>query len=718
MTEERETPERRSQRQGGRSQRDTRQGSQRDTRQGSQRVPGSEMPPVSPYRPGSPRVPVPPQVSRSMGQTSRLQPPSPPVQVPRSHARPVEPPPVGVPPRSPSSFHRSEPIDEVVTPTMRRRREPRSLRFRFLKTWQFWVIVSVITISGAGGLAAALLLKLPALPNCPAIFWPTASGSLRMYCAQLAANKQTVDDLLEAIALVNGLPQDHPLRPEVNSLIEQWSTAILDLAEEAFQSGNLDEAIAIANKIPADTSAHALIEDRIKQWRSIWAEAEAIYKEAEAAIEKQDLRAAFAAAVRLLYVGNTYWETTKYQELNTIIETARVEGSKLARVRSLIRRGRLSNLLAAIKILEEIKPSSPGHAQTQPLMVQIGEKMIDLAEAQLDRQDAEEALSILRQIPERAGLQEEVQDFTYLASAYQASWGGTVADLESAIIEAQRLERDRPLYSRAQRLISQWQLEIQDLTYLDRARQIAQSGTLEDLTAAIAEAQLVPRNNPRGDEAREEIARWTAQIQTIEDNPLLAEADRIASGGDVLSLQTAINQASRIQEGRALYGEARERIRDWTAQVQTMQDQPYLDRARQLAEMGNIDQAIATAQQIASGRALYDDAQSAINRWRNQSQGQSLMQRAYDNASIGTASMLLNAIRTANQVPEGSPARAEADQMINVWSQEILRIAESEAAYDLERAIATAQSIPARTEAYAAAQLQIQEWQQQLTSPN
>ncbi len=601
---------------------------------------------------------------------------------------------------------------------MRRRREPRSLRFRFLKTWQFWVIVSVITISGAGGLAAALLLKLPALPNCPAIFWPTASGSLRMYCAQLAANKQTVDDLLEAIALVNGLPQDHPLRPEVNSLIEQWSTAILDLAEEAFQSGNLDEAIAIANKIPADTSAHALIEDRIKQWRSIWAEAEAIYKEAEAAIEKQDLRAAFAAAVRLLYVGNTYWETTKYQELNTIIETARVEGSKLARVRSLIRRGRLSNLLAAIKILEEIKPSSPGHAQTQPLMVQIGEKMIDLAEAQLDRQDAEEALSILRQIPERAGLQEEVQDFTYLASAYQASWGGTVADLESAIIEAQRLERDRPLYSRAQRLISQWQLEIQDLTYLDRARQIAQSGTLEDLTAAIAEAQLVPRNNPRGDEAREEIARWTAQIQTIEDNPLLAEADRIASGGDVLSLQTAINQASRIQEGRALYGEARERIRDWTAQVQTMQDQPYLDRARQLAEMGNIDQAIATAQQIASGRALYDDAQSAINRWRNQSQGQSLMQRAYDNASIGTASMLLNAIRTANQVPEGSPARAEADQMINVWSQEILRIAESEAAYDLERAIATAQSIPARTEAYAAAQLQIQEWQQQLTSPN
>ncbi|MDX2216769.1 MAG: hypothetical protein SFY66_26120 [Oculatellaceae cyanobacterium bins.114] len=693
MSKERETPEPRFNRQGGRS---------------PKRVPGSDTP-VPPYRPTPPSV-ASPRVPRPIERLPRTQPPTPRSQAPQPQPQ--------LPLRSPHPTHSDQPWQEMLTPPKRRHREPRPPRLPFLRKWQFWVIALVIAMSGAGGLAAALLLKLPALPNCPAIFWPTASGSLRLYCAQLAANKQTVEDLLEAIALVNELPQDHPLRPEVNRSIEEWSKAILDLAENAFQSGNLDQAVAIAKQIPTDTSAHALVEDRIKQWRTIWTEAEAIYQEAEAAIDKQDLRTAFSVAVRLLYVGNTYWETTKYQELNTLIETARVEGTKLSRVRTLIRRGGLSNLLAAIKVLEEIKPNSPGYAQTQPLMVQIGEKMIDLAEAQLDRQDAEEALSILSQIPERAGLQDAVQDFTYLASAYQASWGGTVADLESAIIEAQRLEQDRPLYSRAQRLIGQWQLEIQDLSHLDMARQIAQSGTLEDLTAAIAEAQLVPRNNPRGDEAQAEIARWTTQIQTMEDNPLLAEADRLASGGDIASLQAAINQASRIQEGRALYGEARERIRNWTARVQTTQDQPYLDRARQLAASGDIDRAIATAQQIASGRALYDEAQSAITSWRNQTEGQSLMQRAYDNASIGTASMLLNAIRTANQVPAGSPARAEADQMINIWSQEMLRIAESEAAYDLERAIATAQSIPTRTEAYAAAQLQIQTWRQQLAAPN
>lgn len=620
--------------------------------------------------------------------------------------------------RSPQSLNPPDSIPPSQTKQVRQRQVSRFPQMRFLKSWQFWVIACVIGFSGAGGLAAALLLKLPTLPNCPSIFWPTASGSLRMYCAQLAANKQTVEDLLEAIALVNELPQDHPLRPEVNRSIEEWSKAILDLAEEAFQTGNLEEAIAIANKIPEDTSAHALIEDRIERWKSIWAEAEAIYQEAEAAIEKQDLRTAFAVAVRLLYVGNTYWKTTKYQELNTIIETARVEGSKLSRARALIRRGRLSNLLAAIKLLEEIKSNSPGYAQAQPLMVEIGEKMMDLAEAQLDRQDAQEALSIVQQIPERAGLQAAIQDFTYLATAYETAWGGTAADLETAIIEAQRLERDRPLYSRAQRLISQWQLEIQDLNRLEMARQIAQSGTLEDLTAAIAEAQLVPRNNPRGEEAREQIAEWTIQVQTMEDNPLLAEANRLASGGDVTSLQSAINQASRIQEGRALYSEARQRIREWTSRLQTIQDQPYLDRAQQLADAGDIEQAIATAQQIGSGRALYNEAQTAINRWQNQSQGQSLMQRAYDNASIGTTSMLLNAIRIANQVPAGSAARTEADQMIDVWSQEILRIAETEAAYDLERAIATAQSIPSRTAAYAAAQLQIQAWQEQISSSN
>ncbi|WP_156120595.1 hypothetical protein [Neosynechococcus sphagnicola] len=79
--------------------------------------------------------------------------------------------------------------------------------------WITLTSLGILVSGGVGLLAVALLLKLPALPNCPAIFWPMASASMRLYCAQVAANKQTVADLLEAISLVNSLPADHPRPP-------------------------------------------------------------------------------------------------------------------------------------------------------------------------------------------------------------------------------------------------------------------------------------------------------------------------------------------------------------------------------------------------------------------------------------------------------------------------------------------------------------------------
>jgi soluble cytochrome b562 len=564
----------------------------------------------------------------------------------------------------------------------------------------------------------ALLLKLPAIPNCPSIFWPTASASLRLYCGQLAANKRTVGDLLEAIALINSLPDDHPMRPEVNRNIEMWSLTILDLAEEAFQQGKLQDAIDTTNQIPSNTSARHRIKEQVQRWKSIWAEAEKIYQDAEKAMIQQDLPQAFRIAVHLLSVGNTYWETTKYQELTNLLTDAREDGNKLARARRLADQERLSNFLDAIKLVEEVKPNSPAYTAAQRLMVELGKDMMASAEATLEEGDANAAIAIARQIPEKAGLRPESQDFIMLAMARAQAWGGTVADLESAIIQAQRLDRDRPLYDRAQTLISRWQLEIQDVNRLEIARQLAEPGGIADLSAAIAEAELIPAGNPRAHEAQADIDRWTAKIQTMEDQPYLDQADQWARGGDINSLQAAINEASRIREGRALYDEARRRIRDWTRRIQRTQDQPYLDQARQLAAAGNLPAAIATAQHIQSGRALYEEAQADIRAWQAQTEGQARLQDAYSAASIGTYSTLLQAIRTAEQVPNNSPARTEADRMINLWSQQILEIAQRQAVYDLEGAIAIASTIPPRTEAYAQAQLQIQTWRNPIPTPD
>jgi hypothetical protein len=674
------------------------------------KVPASRQRPLPRQRPPMPKMPAP--------ESSLLRP----TAQPTSGTRPL----AGISPRSP---HPISPVDPLpyaqvvpVPPHLpdaehledsRRagRTRVRLPKLRFPTSLKFWAIASVLTLTGVSIVSIALLLKLPAVPNCPSIFWPTASASLRLYCAQLAANKQTANDLLEAIELVNNLPADHPLRPEINRHIEEWSQQVLDLAEAAFDRGELSEALDIAKRIPADTSARAQVQERIDRWNEIWSDAEKIYQDAEAALRQQDLRQAFDIAVGLLSIDNTYWKTTKYDELNGLINATRQDAAKLAEARRFIDRGGLSNLSEAVKLAEEIGSGSYAYGEAQKVITEAGRGMLELAESALDRQDADEAIAIIRRIPERANLEAEAQDLTDLASAYSQSWGGTVADLEAAIIQAQRLRRGRPLYGRAQELISRWQAEIQDVMRLETARQLAQPGSVGDLRAAIAEAEQIPRGNPRRAEAQEAIADWTREAETIEDRPILDTADQFANSGDLAS---AIEQANRIGSGRALSNEARERARDWTSQIQRTQDQPYLDQARELAALGNVPEAIAIAEQIGQGRALYDEAQADIRTWRNQTQGQERMQEAYQAASIGTTTGLIAAIRTAEQVPADSSTRPEAEQMINLWSQQILQAAQQQAGYDLAGAIATAESIPPRTEAYAAAQLQVQTWRQQL----
>ncbi|NJO40888.1 MAG: chromosome segregation ATPase [Cyanobacteria bacterium CRU_2_1] len=656
------------------------------------------------------------------------------------------------------------------TPLKYSRRGKRSLklpRLSFLRSWQFWGAASVLAFSGIGVLSALVLLRLPSVPNCPAIFWPTASASLRIYCAQLTAERHTVDDLLTAIELVNRLPPDHPLRPEINRNIEEWAKEILILAEQSFQQGHLTEAIADAKRIPSDTAAHQLVDKQIQQWRAIWANAEKIYGEAEMALQKQDLRQAFSIATRLLEVGNTYWETTKYQELNHLITRTREDGAKLDQAKGLADQGGLANLLKAIELAEEVNGDSPLYARAQERIQEFGRDMLALAEEALAGRDYNAAIDITRQIPEKAGIQAEVQDFETLAEAQARAWTGIVEDIESAILHAQKIGRDRPLYGRAQQLITYWHLEIQDVQRLNTAQRLAQGGAVGDLRAAIAEAQMVPVSNPRGDQAQDSIDQWITSIETMEDRPYLDRAEQLASRGDMASLRSAISEAERIGSGRALYGDASQRIREWTAQIQRIedqpiltqarlladygnlsdainiaaqidsgralydeaqgdiqawtdqlqrqQDQPYLTLARQLASQGDISRAIATASQIRPGRVLYDEAQTDIQAWSRQSEGQDQLQQAYETAQIGTSAMLLMAIDVANQIPEDSPSRAEADHMINRWSWQLLQMAETQATLDPMAAIAIAEGIPPYTEAYSAAQQQVQEWQQQFS---
>ena len=584
---------------------------------------------------------------------------------------------------------------------------------RWMKSWTLWLVLLMLIPGSVGFLAVAMLLKLPTAPNCPSIFWPLASASVRLHCAQLAASKETVNDLLQAIALVKQLPQNHPLHGEIDRFIEEWSRDILKLADQSFQTGNLEEAIATAQKIPQDVVAYKLVDEQIGKWQSIWSKAEATYNGAIAEVKERHWQSAFMLSAKMLRVDNQYWASIKYDQLNLLIARAREDGDKLGKAENLASSKVVDNLLEAIKLAESIGQESYIYQKAQSAIPEFGRKMLELAQAKLDNRDADEALNIARQIPESAKLQAETDDFLAIADAKRSAWIGNVSGLEAAIAQAQQIDPSRPVYNEAQQLIARWQLEIEDVANLEKARILASQGTVPNLTAAIAQVELIPASNPRATEARQEMSRWRAQVETIEDQPYLDRADQIAVFEDINSLQAAIAQASEIRRGRALYPEAQKKVRTWVGKIQRIQDQPYLDQAQELAQSGNLTAAIAAAQQIASsGRALSGEAQAAINDWEGQIRTKENWKKAQEVGATGTPEALVEAIRLADRVSNNSILRMDANQAIDQWSQQLLEIARSQGQSDIARGIDIAKSIPRGSAAYSPAQEQIKAWQQ------
>ncbi len=585
------------------------------------------------------------------------------------------------------------------------------------KKWQFWLAVSLIMSVGMGFVAISSLLNLTSQSNCSKIFWPTASANDRFFCAQEAASKRTADDLLRAIELVNALPQDHPLRPRINDQIDRWSQDIIRLGNSSFQEGRLEDAIAIARKVPQDVPAYATVQKQIEKWQSIWSDAEKRYRTAEDHLRQEEWTLAFRQATLLLDSGNTFWESAKYEELTKVIQATKAEGNKLVKARNTASEGSLDNLVTGIKLAQGIGQNSYLYQSANKLIAQFSQKIMALAQKRLQAGDWQQATAIVNQIPESGNLKEQVEDFKELATATAQATTGSVDGLSKAIELAQKMNSGRPLYKQAQDLVGRWQQEMADVKVLELASRLAAPGGVKDLRAAIAQLQTVPESNPRSLEVRSQISRLSRQIELLEDSPYLQRANDLASTGDPNSLEAAVAQASRIGQGRALYGEAQGKIQAWIERRQRLQDQPFLERAQQLAARGNLAEAIEMARRIRSGRVLYEEARSNIRNWESQFQGEQGLRSARQAAQAGTAEALQSAISIALRVPDSSSLSSQATEAIDEWSQRILAIGVEQSSSDVAGAIATLRKIPSSSRAFEQARSQIQVWEESLNPP-
>jgi hypothetical protein len=591
---------------------------------------------------------------------------------------------------------------------------PKWLRLPFIRSWIFWAIITLGISGGLVYLSLGLLLNPKAVPNCPEIFVPMSSASLRVYCGQLAASKQTLRDLVAALNLVKDISPNDPTRSYIDSNVQRWSLAILRLAEASYQDGNYDEAVTAAKVVPDSVPAYKIVAKRLGQWEETWNKGVALDRETRELLGSSKWVNAYSIAVKLTRLNNRYWATTKYQELADLVQIAKADSAKLDETHQLVKSTSVKSLLKAVEIAGKIDTTSFAHAEAQTIIATAAKQMLKLAKAKLDNNDWKGALEIANQTPEIAESKTERQDLIGLSQAQSHAKNANIAELETAISLIQSIQTDSPLYPRSQKFSASWQLEIQDLAALQRARSVAVTGSVTDLQAAITEAAHIPTSNPRGKEAAQVVTEWRKQIETIQDTPYLQAADTLASSNTVEGVQNAIVQLSQIRPGRALYPQAQQKIQQWTADIQRAEDTPILAQAESLANSGDLNGAVAMAQRIGAGRAMSAQRQELVRDWQAQLQAASNLASAQKLANNGTPESLLGAIQAAARVPKSSPLRSQARLLMDNWSGQMLEVAQSIATSDLRRAISIAKVIPDSTSAYSSAQSFVLQWEEQL----
>ena len=590
-----------------------------------------------------------------------------------------------------------------------------SPRISWWQTWQVWGIALVILSGGIGYGATSMLLRLPQSQTCSNVFWPVASAAVRIYCAQNIAEEQTVEDYLSAIALVEELPQDHPLRSEINRNVEKWARGILEIGETKFQEGNLEAAIAIAQEIPENVEAQKVVDSKTENWQTIWTKAEETYNRVENHLRVSQWNDAFSAAVRLADVRNDYWSTTKYQEAIDNINIAQEESAALDKAVSQLEDGSLDNLFAAITKAQEISENSYAYGEAQDILNRGKKRIFGLVDQHLSQRNWSKLLDITYKIPaDSLGIAELVKEWNIIANAGTSADLGSTLNLEDAIAEISELPPEAQLYDQAQQLVARWTLEIEDVKHFDQAKELAQGRNIASYNSAITELQLIPLGNPRYQEAQQQIGQWRGEIQIIQDRPVIARARELAAPANVAAWHRAIAEINLVSATSPLYRDARKYARRWQSSIERVEDQPILDQALALANQRNYVQAIETARQIAPGRALSSQAQKKITLWRQEIDALEYLRQAFKLADQRTADALAQAISTIRKVPAATSSYYQVTPNANDWSTEMLVLAERASSSSLEEGLAIARQIPSGTTGYISAQNLIKSWEERL----
>lgn len=333
--------------------------------------------------------------------------------------------------------------------------------------------MAILLLPIAFGVAAIMnLAQSPETADCVSESLSNQAAASVFYCANMLASEPDVNNLYQAIKLVETIPKDNPLYSA--KLIDKWSMEILRLSENAVQSGELGKAVDMANMIPVDIPAHQIALKKIQQWKSIWSQAEVIDKAARETIDKDKKNNWYLALVKakeLRKLDNNYWTTDKYQELVHYIQDVREKDENITQMEkemeediaksTTIKETDLINQLEVTQEAEDIAKLKKARTLASSGKIEDMRSAVDEANLIISDNRYEEAQKFITSIKHKI---ERVEDSSYLQEAKKLAAKNDEISLQLAISKASLINNESYLYAAASKSIKQWEDKISQLT--------------------------------------------------------------------------------------------------------------------------------------------------------------------------------------------------------------------------------------------------------------
>jgi hypothetical protein len=551
-----------------------------------------------------------------------------------------------------------------------------------------WLLVGLsicCTLSSIAVLAFLWLTALPPVTNCEKIS-PLSPDMERLYCAQEAARSDKLPELMTGLKLVEQWPPDHPLYGEAQRWMADWSKSVLVIAQEKVIQSDLKSAVALVRQIPKSSPVYQEAQTAIAKWQKQWHKSEAISVEAKTAIKQQKWDLAYDRIAVLRESDYAYWRSRQADALSQQILTEKQARRSLAQAERMAQLGSPEQLGAAIALVSQIDTRTYTRTEAQPALNKWSESLLKLAYQHWQNKNLDQAITLAKQASLNPKRSEEAQNLLRLSQARKlaiasgSTWEATpkqVWNLMEAVSAAHQIKSNSRFYAQAQASLKNWEAQLQDVTQLQFAQVSASLGQQDALQTAIAQAQQVALHQPRRSQAQTLVAHWTHEIERLEDQPVLVQARKLAEPGTVSAFRAAIAQAHQIPIGRVLRGEAQGLVYDWSRRIEVLQDQPFLNLARAQASQTKLQAAIRTAAVIRPGRALYAQAQAAIQDW------QAEIWRMAHPQTLGRLSIAVS-----------KPSEEENDQQVKIPQLSQDAFAPPEAAARAVQATQPSQSVP------------------------